>query len=74
MNIGFGQIIDLLHQMPAKQIAKIKYEFPDVYIAEKAKTEATDFQKFLLCAPIMSSEQYSNFSEQRHHLNLWRTQ
>jgi hypothetical protein len=73
MNVGFGQIIHLLNQMPANQIAKIKYEFPDVYIAEKAKAETTDFQHFLLSAPVMSSEQYSDFSEQRQNFNLWRT-
>ena len=73
MNVGFGQIIHLLNQMPAKQIAKIKYEFSDVYIAEKAKAETTDFQQFLLSAPIMSPEQYTIFNEQRQHFNQWTT-
>jgi len=73
MNIGFGQVVHLLEQMPAKQVAKIRNEFSELYIAEKAKAEITDFQQFLLSAPTMSAEQYSEFNEQREHANLWRT-
>ena len=72
MNIEFGQIMHLLGQMPAKQVAKIRNEFSELYVAEKAKAEVTDFQQFLLSAPVMSTEQYSNFSEQRQHINSWR--
>ena len=72
MNIGFGQVIHLLEQMPAKQVAKIRNEFSDLYLVEKAKAEVTDFQHFLLSAPTMSAEQFSSFNEQRQHFNLWR--
>jgi len=73
MNIEFGQIVHLLGQMPAKQVAKIKNEFSEAYIAQKAKSEVSDFQQFLLSAPVMSNEQYADFNNQRQHFNVWRT-
>jgi len=72
MNVEFGQIVRLLGQMPAKQIAKIKNEFPETYIVEKAMAEVSEFQKFILDGPIMSDEQYSNFNRQREHFIAWR--
>ena len=72
MNIEFGQIVHLLGQMPAKQVVKIKNEFSETYIAQKAKSEVSDFQQFLLSAPVMSNEQHADFSNQRQHFNLWR--
>ena len=72
MSVEFGQVVHLLKQMPAKQIAKIKNEFSEAYIAQKAKTEVSDFQQLLLSAPIMSEEQYADFNSQRQHTNLWR--
>jgi len=73
LNIGYGQIINLLSQLPANQIVKIKNEFTDNYIAEKAKKDVSEFQKFILAGPVMSDEQYSNFSKHRQHFNTWRT-
>ena len=73
LNLGFGQIVNLLNQLPANQIAKIKYEFSEFHIAEKAKSEISDFQKFILTGPVMSEEQYSNFIQQRQSFDTWRT-
>jgi len=74
LNLGYSQILHLVSQLPATQIAKIKYEISDKVIDEKAKIEISEFQKFLLSAPIMSDEQYNNFLQQREHFNQWRTQ
>ena len=74
LELGYNQIFHLVSQLPANQIAKIKYELSENNIAEKAKEEISDFQKFILTAPIMSDEQYSNFNQQRTHFNQWRTQ
>jgi hypothetical protein len=74
LNLGYNQIFHLVSQLPANQIAKIKYEISDKSIAEKAKNEITDFQKFILTAPVMSDEQYLNFQQQREHFNQWRAQ
>ena len=73
LNLGFGQIVNLLNQLPANQIAKIKNEFTEFHVAEKAKAEISDFQKFILAGPVMSEEQYANFNQQRQHFNAWRT-
>ena len=73
LNLGYGQIYNLVSQLPANQIAKIKYELSEAVIAEKAKKEASDFQKFILSGPVMSDEQYSIFDQQRQYFNQWRT-
>jgi hypothetical protein len=73
LNLGYSQIFNLVNQLPANQIAKIKYELSESNIAEKAKVEILDFQKFILGAPVMSDEQYANFNQQRTHFNQWRT-
>jgi len=73
LNVGFGQLVDLINRLPASQIVKIKNEFPDSEIVLKAKEEIIDFQRFILKGPVMSKEQYSNFKEQRRQFSLWRT-
>jgi len=73
LNLGFRQIVNLLNQLPANQIAKIKNEFSDYYLTEKARSEVSDFQKFILSGPLMSDEQYSNFCLNRQQFSVWRT-
>ena len=72
LNVGFREIVGLLRQLPANQIVKIKNEISDNYIEEKAKSEISDFRKFILTGPMMSDDQYTNFCQQRKHFNLWR--
>ena len=72
INLGFGELLNLINQLPANQIAKIKNEFPEHYIAEKAKTEIINFQKFILTGPVMTDEQYAGFKQRREHFNTWR--
>ena len=72
LDVGFREIVGLLRRLTAYQIAKIKNEFSEDYIAEKAKSEISDFRKFLISGPKMSDEQYTNFCQQRKHFNLWR--
>jgi hypothetical protein len=73
LELGYSQIFHLVSQLPASQIVKIKYELSENNIAEKAKEEMSDFQKFILAAPVMSDEQYADFNQQRTHFNQWRT-
>lgn len=35
--------------------------------------DKTEFQKFLLTAPVMSDEQYKEFKNHRKSMNKWRT-
>ena len=74
LDIGYNQVLHLVNQLPANQIVKIKYELSENTIAKKAKSEISDFQKFILSAPVMSDEQYDNFNQQRQHFNQWRVQ
>ena len=74
LELDYSQIFHLVSQLPANQIAKIKHELSEINIAEKAKEEVSDFQQFLLSAPVMSDEQYNDFQQQRKHFNQWRTQ
>jgi len=73
LNLGYRQIFHLVSQLPANQIAKIKYEMSENNIVEKAKKEVSDFQKFILGGPIMNDEQYTNYSQQRQYFDQWRT-
>ena len=73
VDITYEQVLLLVSKLPANQIVKIKYEISENNITEKAKEEISDFQKFILSAPVMSDEQYSNFNQQRTHFNQWRT-
>jgi len=74
LNLGYAQIIGLIKQLPANQIEKIKTELTEDFIWTKAKSEISDFQKFILTGPVMSTEQYQDFKQQRQQFNLWRTQ
>ena len=72
VDMGIRDIVDFLNRLPANQIAKIKNEFSETYIEEKAKKEICDFQEFLLSGPVMSNEQYEIYKQKRNHFNLWR--
>jgi hypothetical protein len=73
LNIGYDQLLFLIKQMPANQIAKLKNDIDDSFVLLKSKKEISDFQEFLLHGPVMSDEQYDNYLENRKHFNQWRT-
>jgi hypothetical protein len=72
INIGYEQIINLIRQLPANQIEKIKTEFTQEEIQQKTQAEISAFQQFLLSGPVMSKEQYKNFKDNRKNFNSWR--
>jgi len=74
LDLGYSQILQLISQLPANQRAKIKYELSDNSMAENRVDEISEFQKFILSAPVMSDEQYGNFVQYRAHFNQWRAQ
>lgn len=73
LNLGYAQIIDLVRQLPANQIEKMKKELTENFILTKAKSEVSDFQKFILAGPVMSNDQYQIFKQQRQQFNSWRS-
>ncbi|MCK4663496.1 MAG: hypothetical protein KAT68_11565 [Bacteroidales bacterium] len=72
VDIRIEQLINTIKKLPANQIEKIKSALNDRIIAEKAKSDISEFQKFLLSGPIMTEEQYNQFKENRKRFNAWR--
>lgn len=72
LDIGYEQLLFLIKQMPANQIAKLKNDIDDSFVVLKSKKEISDFQKFLLQGPVMNDEQYENYLENRKNFNKWR--
>jgi len=73
LNIGYEQLLFLIKQLPANQIAKLKSEIDDGNLLSKSDSEISDFQNFILNGPVMNEEQYDRFLEHRKQFNLWRT-
>ena len=72
VNLGYEQIMGLVRQLPANQIAKLKAELNDSYLEVKSEAEIQEFQALLLQGPVMSDEQYMMFKKNRTKFNLWR--
>jgi hypothetical protein len=72
LKIGYRELLELIKQLPASQMAKLKSELSDELIEEKSKQEHSDFQKFLLEGPVMAEEQYQQFLDHRKSFNQWR--
>ena len=72
LSIDYNQLLNLIKQLPATQVAKLKAELDKKDTKQKPRKASSDFQKFLLNGPVMSDEQYSAFVENRERLNQWR--
>jgi len=73
VDIKYEQLIDIIRNLPANQLAKIKSDLENTVAVNKSGTGKTDFQKFLLKGPVMSHDQYSAFKENRKAFNQWRS-
>ncbi len=74
LQIGYQELIRLIRQLPASQIAQLKAELTDHLIEEKAKIEKSQLRHLLLNGPIMTDEEYENYQQNRKWMNQWRTQ
>lgn len=72
LNLEYEQIMGLVKQLPANQIAKLKAELDDSYLEVKSEAEIQEFRALLLQGPVMSDEQYMMFKKNRTKFNLWR--
>ena len=72
LEIGYSQLLELIKQLPAGQIAKLKSELTDKVIEESVQKQATDFSYFLLQGPVMSKENYQIFVDNRKSFQSWR--
>ena len=73
LEIGYKQVLEIIKQLPANQIAKLLIDAQSIIRGEKPKKDISDFQKLLLSAPIMSEEQHNMFVENRKIFSQWRT-
>lgn len=71
-HVKYDQILKLIQQLPAGKILQLKSALDEKYIRQKAAKEITDFQEFLLSAPVMSEKELEAFKENRKHFNQWR--
>ncbi len=72
LDIDYNQLLNLIKQLPATQLLKLKTELDENDSQEKPKKASSDFQKLLLNGPVMSDEQYNTFTENRERMNQWR--
>ena len=72
LNIGVEQLLGLIKQLPANQIAKLKAGITDSLMNKGSYTH-TAFQKLLLNGPVMDNEQQTHFNQTTDRINSWRT-
>jgi hypothetical protein len=70
INIGYKELLELIKQLPAEQIKKLKKDLNLDPIP--SKPGASKFRDFLLQGPIMDDEQYHQFEANRQFFNAWR--
>ncbi len=73
LKISYSELLELIKQLPARQLAKLKAELSEDLIKEKAKKELPDeFYKLIMEGPVMTDEQYSEFLINRKRFSQWR--
>ena len=72
IDIGYEQLLAAIRKLPAAKIEQLKSVLNDEFIEQKAANDLSDFQDFLLKAPIMRKEQYEKHKSDRKNFNSWR--
>ena len=73
VDIPYEQLIDIIRNLPANQLEKLKSDLENTVAINGNVNEKTDFQKFILKGPVMTEVQYSAFKENRKAFNQWRS-
>ncbi len=73
LNIGYQELIELIKQLPANQIRKLKADLALIVTDNDMEKDMSDFQEFLLEGPVMEDDQYQDFLFNRKYFNTWRT-
>ncbi len=73
IKIGYNDILDLIRQLPASQIAKLISDIDSKLIDQKSKGDISILQNLLIEGPIMQEDQYEQFLNNREYFNKWRT-
>ena len=72
LDLKFEQLKELIKQLPASQLAKLKAELSDSFLKKKSKKDLSKLQDFLLKGPVMSDKQFEAYQKTRKELNEWR--
>jgi hypothetical protein len=73
LNIGYQELVELIKQLPANQIKRLKTELALIEKDHPMEDEGSDFQEFLSKGPVMEDDQYQVFLSNRKYFNSWRT-
>ena len=71
LKIKYEELWELILNLPAKQLARLKDDLASLSEKGKASPEKNNFQKFLLQGPVMPQEQDDQFEENRKYVNEW---
>ncbi len=71
-NLKYKELLDLIKQLPSRQIARLKVDLSDDLIKEQSNKESSELYKLLLEGPTMTKEQYDQFLSNRKHFDQWR--
>ncbi|KGE87020.1 hypothetical protein [Phaeodactylibacter xiamenensis] len=72
LNIDYQELVELIKQLPANQIRKLKNELTLITEDHPIEDRMTDFQEFLMKGPVMDEDQFQVFLSNRKHFNAWR--
>lgn len=73
LNIAYDQLIELIKQLPADKIRKVKAAIIGTNDVDKKKKDIKPLQKLLLEGSIMMSDKaFRAFNQNRKQMNQWR--
>ena len=72
IDLKFEQLKELIKQLPASQLKKLKAELSESFLKKKAKKDVNNLQEFLLKGPVMSDEQFEAYQKNRKAISAWR--
>jgi len=58
IDIRYEQLLAAIKKLPAGKIKQLKSVLDEGYIGKKAAEELSDFQNYLLSAPVMNDQQF----------------
>ncbi len=69
IDIGYEQLLAAIKKLPAAKINQLKYALDESFINEKATEELSDFQSYLLSAPVMAAKQFEKYKSERKYFS-----
>lgn len=72
LKIGYKEILELIKQLPASQLEKIRLDINARLVKQQSAAEIISFQEFLVSGPVMNDQEYEAYLENRKHFSSWR--